>query len=227
MTNTARTDTAHTSESEEMYLITVARATEEGTSGPMPVAAIATRLDVSVASANEMVRKLAARGFVSYEPYHGVRLTTEGTKVADRVLRIRRLWATFLAEHLGFSATDADNQACELEHVTTASAAERLATFLGDPTSGPLGRRIPPTEAAVQPNSGTSVSVVPVGTAGRVVAVSAPPAIQAFLVAEGIEPGSELTVAASGESGVLIEVDEHSVHLDRKVAAMIEVVAQT
>jgi len=61
-----------------MYLITVARATEEGRSGPVPLALIADTLAVSVASANEMVRKLARRGLIAYEPYRGVDLTGDG-----------------------------------------------------------------------------------------------------------------------------------------------------
>ena len=49
-----------TSESEEMYLITVARAAEGGATGPIPVARVAQELEISVASANEMVKKLTA-----------------------------------------------------------------------------------------------------------------------------------------------------------------------
>ena len=126
-----------------MYLITVAREDELGHDGPVRVAAIANALGVSVPSANEMIRKLDGRGLFSYEPYHGVRLTEAGRQVADQVLRTRRLWATFLADHLGFTPKDADDQACHLEHATSPEAADRLANFLGNPEAGPLGRPIP------------------------------------------------------------------------------------
>ena len=137
-----------TSESEEMYLITVARAAEDGESTPIPMGYIAKRLSVSVPSAHEMVHRLVERGLLNYEPYHGVDLTEAGGDVADRVLRTRRLWATFLSEHLGFSPEEADDQACEFEHVTTDEAARRLASFLGNPESGPLGNPIPSGELA-------------------------------------------------------------------------------
>ena len=111
-----------TSESEEMYLITVARAAEDGETGPIPIARVAKELHISVASANEMVRKLTARELLEYEPYRGVRLTDLGSRVAERVLRTRRLWATFLADHLGLTPVEADDQACLLEHVTLPDA---------------------------------------------------------------------------------------------------------
>ena len=123
-------DPANTSESEEMYLITVARAAEDGRTGPVPVAMLAEHLGVSVASTNEMVRKLAARDLLTYEPYRGVELTPLGARVSERVLRTRRLWSTFLANHLGLSPTEADDQACLLEHVTMPEATERLAAAL-------------------------------------------------------------------------------------------------
>ena len=131
-----------TTESEQMYLITVAQAVEAGVSGPVSISKIAQALGVSVPSANEMVKKLSGRNLLTYEPYHGVELTAVGSLLADQVLRTRRLWATFLAEHLGFSPVDADAQACHLEHATSAEAADRLSAFLGNPEAGPLGRPI-------------------------------------------------------------------------------------
>ncbi len=68
---TALPELSSTSESEQMYLITVARAVEAGTAGPISISRIADALGVSVPSANEMVRKLDSRGLLIYEPYHG------------------------------------------------------------------------------------------------------------------------------------------------------------
>ena len=89
-----------TSEAEQMYLITVAREDEQGHAGPVRIALIAESLGVSVPSANEMIRKLDTRGLLTYEPYRGVLLSRAGERIAGQVLRTRRLWATFLVEHL-------------------------------------------------------------------------------------------------------------------------------
>ena len=84
------------SESEEMYLITIARAVEDGHPEPVPVSLVARELDVSAVSANQMVRKLAGRNYVEYEPYQGVTLTEPGRAVAASILRRRRLWGVSL-----------------------------------------------------------------------------------------------------------------------------------
>ena len=213
-----------TSESEEMYLITVARAGEDGRSGPVPVADIATELSVSVASANQMIRKLADRGLISYEPYHGVELSEDGHRVADRVLRTRRLWARFLADHLGFSPGDADDQACHLEHVTSAEAADRLAVYLGNPEAGPLGRPIPAgaSEPVVRRPHLRLVDIA-VGGVAEVVAIRAGDGELEFLAAEGLVPGAMVTVAGAGESGWLVAVDGAVAHLSEGLAKAIEV----
>jgi DtxR family transcriptional regulator, Mn-dependent transcriptional regulator len=142
---------AATTPSEEMYLITLAVAEEDGQPSPLPVAGLAQSLAISPISANQMVRRLQERGLVEYHPYHGVTLTRAGRRVAERVLRGRRLWAAFLAGHLGYVPAEADALACSLEHVTPPEAADRLAGFLGHPAADPSDRPIPPSAGAAVP----------------------------------------------------------------------------
>lgn len=213
-----------TSESEEMYLITVARAVEDGSPGPVPVAHVAKELKVSVASANEMVRKLTTRDLLEYEPYRGVSLTPMGARVAERVLRTRRLWATFLAEHLGLTPNDADDQACLLEHVTLPDAVDRLASFLGDPDTGPLGHPIPHGDATgARPRATRRLADLGVGSRFEVITVDGPKQASSFLEGEGIHAGTVGSVAAVGDAGMLIRVAEGLVHVGTDIAATIEV----
>ena len=125
-----------TTPSEEMYLITAAMAEEEGREGPLPLASLAQALSISPVSANQMVRRLADRGLFEYHPYHGVVLTARGRIAARRVLRGRRLWAGFLVDHLGFDMDEADELACEFEHVTPPLLADRLEVFMRRSGSG-------------------------------------------------------------------------------------------
>jgi DtxR family Mn-dependent transcriptional regulator len=212
-----------TTESEQMYLITVARAVEAGAEGPVGISRIAKDLSVSIPSANEMIRKLDARGLLTYEPYHGVQLTTAGVHIADQVLRTRRLWATFLADHLGFSPLDADEQACHLEHATTAEAADRLAAFLGNPEAGPLGGPIPDLSVVVDHRPSVRLSEVPIGVTVEVVSVVAPARTLEFLASEGVKVGNLLSVAAGGTSGLLIRCDGGDVHLGAGIVDTISV----
>ncbi len=220
---TSAPELVSTSEAEQMYLITVAREAETGNEGPVRVAHIAESLGVSVPSANEMVRKLDSRGLLAYEPYHGVLLSEQGHRIADQVLRTRRLWATFLADHLGFSPADADDQACHLEHATSPEAADRLAAFLGNPESGPLGRPIPESAASSRRQSHMSLRQAPIGEVVEILAITAPDPMVSFLAAEGLVPGGAVTPIASGNLGVLVTVSDGHVHLVADLAAQVAV----
>jgi DtxR family Mn-dependent transcriptional regulator len=215
---------SRTTESEEMYLITVARAAEDGATGPVSVAGLARRLSVSVASANEMVRKLAARGLVDYVPYRGVELTEAGRRIAGRVLRTRRLWATFLAGHLDFTPAGADELACALEHVTPPEAAERLAAWLGDPVAGPLGHPIPAGDGTPPQPAPVRLPDAPVGLPLEVLETGGETGgTAAFLAAEQVVRGAVVTVAAVGSSGLLLSGPGGRLHLDHETAGTVRV----
>jgi DtxR family Mn-dependent transcriptional regulator len=170
-----------------------------------------------------MIRKLDGRGLLTYEPYRGVQLSPAGGRIADQVLRTRRLWATFLAEHLGFSPTEADEQACHLEHATSPDASDRLAAFLGYPQAGPLGRPIPSSTVAKSRPRDVRLSDTSVGVVAEVVAILGSDPVASFLSAEGIVIGGRISVIATGSSGVLVECASRQIHLDRSVASMVEV----
>ncbi len=210
-----------TSEAEEMYVITVARAIEDGVGPPVPVSRIAGVLEVSSVSANQMIKKLELANLVSYTPYKGVTLTAAGDELANTVLRNRRLWGRFLADHLGLTPAKADEVACEMEHVTPDMVADRLASFLGDPTTGPTGKPIPGVSTSghqvVQP-----LSDIGVGANATVVAVEVDYA--AFLHAQGIVEGSEVSVLGVGADGsILVETSAGTMHLAAPIAGAVSI----
>jgi len=223
-------DAGTTSESEEMFLITVARALEDGQPSPVPVPLVADNLSVSRVSANEMTKKLVGRGFIQYEPYRGVTLTVSGAAVANRVLRRRRLWALFLAEHLGLSPTAADAVACEFEHITPGEVATRLAGFLGNPAIDPEGRPIPAAGASSVASSPHDSPLAELGVGRRctVIRVAGDSAIRSFLEDEGIVEGTVITLLATGsDHGCLVEASSRHIHLSAEVAANVLVTPLT
>ncbi len=89
---------------------------------PVRAAAVSTtelaeRLGVTPGSVSAMLRKLSEVGLVEHEPYHGVRLTSQGRRVALEVLRHHRLLELFLAEELGMPWDRVHAEAEVLEHV--------------------------------------------------------------------------------------------------------------
>jgi DtxR family Mn-dependent transcriptional regulator len=216
-----------TSEAEEMYLITVAIAIEDGHGACVSMAHIADRLDVSSVSANQMIHKLQGRGFLEYTPYRGVSLTEEGETVASSILRSRRLWGVFLSEQLGLSPARADEVACELEHVTPAEVADLLSGYLGDPSAGPQGKAIPrggPTTPSV---TAEPLSTIAAGKRGSIVSVSLPEQLAKFVRDQELTPGTSIEVLGVGQHGDrLVSLDGMCLHLGTELSdgILVEVV---
>ncbi len=126
-----------TTDSMEEYLETICKLS--GEQSPVALSALADHLGISSVSANEMIKKLVARGLVTYEPYKGVTLTAEGQTQALRVIRRHRLWERFLADVLGLPWDRVHEEACQLEHATSALVEEKLAQFLNEPETCPHG----------------------------------------------------------------------------------------
>jgi DtxR family Mn-dependent transcriptional regulator len=193
------TEPHHPTEAEEMYLITIARAVEDGGTPPIAVSDVAKSLDVTPVAANQMIKKLEAAGHVEYIPYKGVTLTESGAILSSTVLRNRRLWGLFLSEHLGLTPEHADEVACEMEHITPDTVAVRLAEFLGSPSFGPTGKPIP----SVDRRSDTfQLSEIAAGMTVEIVDVASP--FDAFLESQGAARGARVSVLASAPDGTVV-----------------------
>ncbi len=76
---------------------------------------IAASLGLSRSSVSNMVRRLAARGFVNYEKYRGFTLTEEGRAVARHV-RIRHETLAELLQLLGLGPETIEEEVEMIEH---------------------------------------------------------------------------------------------------------------
>jgi DtxR family Mn-dependent transcriptional regulator len=100
-------------ESIEEYLEAIYRLCERGEAAT--TTSVAKELKVTLASASQMLKKLAERGYVKRTPYHGVALTSRGEKVGKRTLRKHRVMQKFLST-MGLPKSKIHKSACELEH---------------------------------------------------------------------------------------------------------------
>jgi len=101
---------------------------EELDESPASTGRLADLLGVSPASANEMIGKLEAEGFVEHEKYKGTNLTTSGTERARDVLQTYCILERFLANVL--DVEEYRSEAATLESVIDETVAERLDTII-------------------------------------------------------------------------------------------------
>lgn len=92
--------------------------------GPVSTGTLAERLDVSPASANEMIGKLADDELLEHEKYKGATLTDEGIMRARDALQTYCILERFLANVLEVEEYRAE--AAQLEPVIDETVAERL-----------------------------------------------------------------------------------------------------
>ncbi len=128
-------------DSTEMYLRTVLELEEEGI--PALRARLTERLGLSAPSVSEGVARLAKDGLVALREDRTVELTAAGRDVATHVLRKHRLAERLLVDVLGLEAEYVHDEACRWEHVISDRVEEKLAAFLGDPSTSPYGNPIP------------------------------------------------------------------------------------
>ena len=96
--------------------------------GPASTGAVAEMLDVSPASANEMIGKLEADDLAEHEKYKGVTLTDDGIRRARDALQNYCIIERFLLEVL--EVEDFRGEARQLESVIDETVAERLDTII-------------------------------------------------------------------------------------------------
>jgi DtxR family Mn-dependent transcriptional regulator len=157
--------------------------------------ALADRLGVSPASASAMAKRLAELGLVSHEPYHGVRLTDSGEKLALVVIRHHRLLELYLAEALGMPWDRVHDEAEVLEHAISEEVSELIAAKLGDPTHDPHGDPIPSRDGHIEEPVSRSLEECEPGDLVMLTRVSdSDPAMLRYLGERGIEPGTKMEV---------------------------------
>jgi DtxR family Mn-dependent transcriptional regulator len=182
---------------------------------------LADRMEVSAASATNMLKRLAELGLIGYVPYRGGSLTEAGRKVALEVIRHHRLLETYLAEALGVPWDAVHKEAEILEHVLSEDLEDRIAALLGHPTIDPHGHPIPAKDGTMPAASQRKLWDVCDGepTAIERVADSDAEALR-YLDSLGMRPGARLEVMGRGPVGgpLMIKVSGKEHAISRELA---------
>jgi DtxR family Mn-dependent transcriptional regulator len=196
-------------------------ALEARAGGAVSTNDLAERLGVTPGSVSAMLRKLSDVGLLEHEPYHGVRLTEQGRRVALEVLRHHRLIELFLAEELGMPWDRVHAEAEVLEHVLSEELEQLISARLGDPALDPHGDPIPTPALKIEESDTRSLAELPAGTSGRFVRVSdSNPEMLRYLAQHGISIGDPLQVTGRQPFGgpVFVKVGEREHALGGELA---------
>jgi len=193
-TNLAERSSAPASEAVEDYAKAIyGLQHQEG--GPVSTSALAERLGVAPSSVTAMLKRLDELGLVRYEPYHGVRLTAAGERVALEVIRHHRLLEAFLADALQMPWDRVHDEAEVLEHYISEDLERRIAEKLGNPSLDPHGDPIPTPDLAMAADRTTALDRLSVGDVATFSRVSdSDPEMLRYLAERGIRPGVWLRV---------------------------------
>lgn len=91
------------------------------------VSEIADRAGVSRPAASRAIRDLSEKGLVEHRAYGYVDLTDEGLALAERLEARHQALRDFFQRVLGLDETEADTEACRLEHHFDDDMSERIA----------------------------------------------------------------------------------------------------
>ena len=204
--------TGHFEEHEEEYMETLYEFYEERGDSVIKNGEIAKALNVSPASATEMIQRLAKRGYLIYQPYKGARLTADGLSMGRKMKRRHRLAKTFLAEVLQFQG-DVDEAACRIEHAIDDELEWTLDELLGRPENDSDGKPIPPPEKRFSPFENQPLKKATTlgnGDVGIISVIATPPSDRDELSSMGVSIGSEIINTGSGWKidGLIISIDE-------------------
>jgi DtxR family Mn-dependent transcriptional regulator len=132
---------------------------------------IAGRMNTKASSVTDMLKKLADKNLAEYIPYKGARLTENGVRCANQIIRKHRLWEVFLVEKLDFSWDEVHEVAEQLEHIQSQKLIDQLDKHLDFPKKDPHGDPIPDSNGNYEVINKTLLSQLKKGDKGALVGV--------------------------------------------------------
>ena len=193
--------------------------------GRVTTSLIAERMEVSAASATNMIKKLADMKLLRHTPYRGVELTRTGEKLALHTVRHHRLLELYLAEALGFAWDQVHAEADRLEHAISEEFEDRIDQVLGHPTTGTHGEPIPTKQGTIAEPTYPRLAELKIGQPAVIRQVSDRSAeLLRYLDELGLHLGTRLEIRekAPFQGPLQLLVDgERELHLGPEVAEQI------
>ncbi len=195
----------------------------------VPMGELARAVGVAPGTATLMIKRLAQRELVHYEPRGGARLTRKGQRAALDVLRRHRLIEQFLVQVVGLDWAEVHEEAEVLEHAISDRLLQRIDDMLGNPAYDPHGDPIPQASGKIAPRTLVGLDAAPPGPATVARITDHAPDFLRFIEAHGLSPQTTLTITARDPAADTITLQhpgQPPFQLGQSAAAKILVEAQ-
>ena len=206
--------------SEENYLKAVYHLSDGGNT-EVNTNSISEYIQTRAASVTDMIKKLAAKGMVDYEKYHGLTITKEGATEALKIIRRHRLWEVFMVNKLGMDWDEVHDIAEQLEHIKSEMLTERLDQFLEYPKFDPHGDPIPDKKGKMSVYEKLPLLNAEEGTEAMVIAVeNSEDTFLKYLNKIGIKIGVRIYVCEKFEydGSMELKVGDRTIQISGKTA---------
>jgi len=208
----------------EEYLEAVYRLQEK--SGVARTSDMVNVLKVAPGTVTNNIERLEKEGYITHEPYKGVKLTEKGLKIALQVVRRHRLSERLLTDILHIEWGKVHDVACKLEHAIADEIVKPLEKALGHPKTCPHGNPIPTKSGGIIEEKSQPLTTLKEREHGIIVKITEEKSdLLHYLDTLDLVPGAsvEILEKAPFNGPLTLKIGSTSHALSRKVASIIQV----
>ena len=184
---------------------------------------IAGNLGIPPDKSSKIIENLKNMNLVSLND-RTLSLTEGGREYALRIIRVHRLWESYLAEETGVTEMDWHDEAEKVEHYLTKEDADLLSAKINNPKFDPHGDPIPSSDGSIISYKGTLLNTVEKDAVVKIIHIEdEPKSIYTDLLDEGLFPGKEIKIIDRTEDEIVIAFDGYEKVLSLLMASKLNV----
>ncbi|MFZ1291924.1 MAG: metal-dependent transcriptional regulator [Melioribacteraceae bacterium] len=184
---------------------------------------VAGNLRITTDGASKIVTKLRKLNLIEIKNQE-ILLTQSGKLYALRIIRVHRLWESYLADEIGTKELDWHDQAELIEHSMSPAEADLLSAKIGNPKFDPHGDPIPSKEGILPKKKGISLNEAKTGAAVKILHIEdEPKTIFMDLVREKLFPGKVIKILSKSNKEIIIIADGNEKNISPILASNVNV----
>ncbi len=177
------------------------------------IASLAGNLSIDINQAAKLIKRLSELGLVTVNGDQ-MHLTPNGRSYALKIIRIHRLWESYLAEETSVPVEDWHNNAEIVEHKLSEAEAEKISAKLGNPVFDPHGDPIPTPQGELPEYSGVHLTSLKENEYGIITHIEDEPKhVYQQISAFGLRRGMQIRVLSKDSSKISFDAEGEEVIL--------------